>query len=1478
MDLGEICKDDFWSIIVIQLSIRYLQLQLLDSWNIKYIGLLVESISLVLLMALTEVESRKGFVTSGIQTFYWFLSSTSGIVLLYSKLMAKNQNEDMTEQQLLQTYLVTCMVQFIFTWFPDIDLDTVNERDCGFAKASFLQRIFFVWFNGFMSTGAEKTIEEDDMCDMMPEDQTENKLPVLEQTWKAEQKKLESKGSASASAEVDLFKVLVKSNWASLLTANVLKFIVLIPQQCNPLVTGLLVGFAYDMDQPMWKGYVYVLAGFLCISINRILNCYLHFLGRNTGLGINACLKNFVFKKAMRLSNKARSESTAGEISNMLSNDCNQVQVFMAHLFWSWCVVLEFCISFTIVYSTVSYAAFAGIAVLLVVMPLNAYMAKKGHNTHLAKVEKRDERSKLMTEILNGIKILKLYAWEMAFGDRILDIRKEEINILRKQRLFSIIGTICWCIAPFLMGFLTFVLYVYISPDHMLTPTKAFQSLATFGALTHTFNAMPHVLFHILRSLVSIKRIQKFLNSEELDDSAVSHEKADDAITIEKGTFSWDEKLGPCLKDINVSIPKGSLTAIVGSVGSGKSSLLSAMLGEMEKDEGKVNIDGHVAYVSQQAWIYNETIKNNILFSNDYHENTYNDVIDACCLQRDLDILVARDETEIGEKGINLSGGQKQRVNIARAVYFNSDIYLLDDPLSAVDVHVGKGIFEKVIGENGLLQNKTRILVTHGISWLPRVDKILCMEDGRITESGTYNELMANGGDFAKFIQKHKKDGNTSDSSDDEENIVSVTETMKMPNPKDLDVNIIEDLLNCQPTSPVIHDCTELGYGFPTEAAEIKKTIGNKVYGRSISRSFAIEKEKKTDSPKPTKKLKRKTTDDKFKLNEKRIKLEEGKCSDGKIIEDDELETGEVQMKYIVPYLKSIGYIVCLLVLTFVSMEQICDNAKGFWIKEWTGDESLNNVTMAASDSELRAETNAYYIRFYLVIGVFHCISVLTRELLLSYGVLRGAWIMHENMLKNILRGPMTFFDSNPVGRIVNRFSSDLEPLDGGISHHLMITLDCIYGFIAVFVVMLTTIPKFFILVLPLVYLCHGLKKQFVPVRRQLARITSKQRSPFYSHFSECLNGVHVIRAYDMTEKLTQQSAEKYSALNRSEYHIRVMDFWLSMRFCVMNTLCFTVCGFLALTNREYLGAATVGLIISYVLSLGDSMESIVRMFGELEHNVVCVERIVQFTEKAQEAPLHTSVIPDKSWPAHGKVDIENYSMRYKDNDPLVLQDISVDIKPGEKIGIVGKTGAGKSSLTLGLFRLVEPADGKIVIDKHDISDLGVFDLRSNLIILPQDPTLFCGTLRSNLDPFNVCTDEEIYEALKHAHLKSFIDTLPDKLKYDCGEGGKNLSVGQRQLICLARALLRKSHVLVLDEATAAVDMETDTLIQGTIKNEFKHCTVLTIAHRLNTIIDYDRILVLDHGKVIEFDSPNVLLEDKSTVFYSMAKQAGLVK
>ncbi|GAV03418.1 hypothetical protein RvY_13844 [Ramazzottius varieornatus] len=1302
--------------------------------------------------------------------------------------------------------------------------------------------------------GWKRPLEQSDMWDLDPQDKTELHVNRLEKYWGMEMYRMMERSSPDLSTpeaartarkpyQPSLTKALFKTFWSPLLMGAVLKLANDMVIFIAPQILRLLIGFVSDHSVPSWRGYLYAIVLLLVATAQTIILAQYWHLSMRTGMHVRAAVMAAVYRKALRITAAAKRSSTVGEIVNLMSVDSQRFMDLMAFIHILWSGPLQIALAMYFLWQTLGPSVLAGLAVMVLMIPLNAVIAGWTRALQVSQMKEKDGRIKLMTEILNGIKVLKLYAWEESFAGQINTVRDRELETLKKAAYLSAVTSFTWTVSPFLVALVTFATYVMVDDRNVLDAKKAFVSLSLFNILRFPLAMLPMVITSVVQARVSVDRLSKFFRNEELDPNNVKLLASDDvstksSVVISHGSFAWGKEEAVTLKEVNVDVKEGQLVAIVGQVGSGKSSLVAAMLGLMDKLGGEVTLKGSIAYVSQQAWIQNLTLRENILFGRPFDERRYQQVIEACALKQDLAMLPGGDETEIGEKGINLSGGQKQRVSLARAVYGNSDVYFLDDPLSAVDAHVGKHLFDEVIGPNGLLKNKTRILVTHSISFLAKTDVILVLENGTISEMGSYQQLLQAKRAFANFLREHLESDDSVDDSDPEA------------------VAIKQAILG------------EIG-GEPERL------------GRSISilSTGSLRKAKdvmgRQESASPRKPL--------ISEGSKSVPVEKAgrdkndgtmKAKKGGLVGSEKAETGKVQWNVYTTYLKHTSYLAGLAVIFF----QMASNAVGvgtnFWLGDW------------ADDSEKAERSNStawrdYRLTVYGGLGGAQGLFFFFSALIVAYGQVRASRLLHFNMLARILRAPISFFDTTPLGRIVNRFSKDVDTVDTGLPRTLQMWLNAIFTVLSTVIVICVSTPVFGFVIPPLGALYFFVQRFYIATSRQLKRIESVTRSPIYSHFQESVTGTSVIVATKQQSRFILANEQLVDNNNASYYPNMVSQRWLAIRLEGVGNFVTFFAAIFAVVGREYgwgIHPKDIGLSVSYAMTITHILNMMVRMTSELETNVVSVERVKEYTEISTEAEWTIGgSVPSSQWPQNGKVDFDDYQTRYRPGLELVLRGVNANIAAGEKIGIVGRTGAGKSSLTLALFRIIEAAGGKIVIDGVNISAMGLHDLRSRLTIIPQEPVLFSGTLRMNLDPFASSSDEDLWLALENAHLKRFVSSLPNGLQHAVSEGGENLSVGQRQLVCLARALLRKTKILVLDEATAAIDLETDELVQRTIHDKFADCTVLTIAHRLNTIMDSTRIMVLNQGVIVEFDTPSTLLQDKNSVFYGLAKDAGIV-
>uniref|UniRef100_A0A8C8SUN0 Multidrug resistance-associated protein 1 n=1 Tax=Pelusios castaneus TaxID=367368 RepID=A0A8C8SUN0_9SAUR len=1415
---------------------------------IFFISPTVLGITMLLATFLIQYERMKGVQSSGVMLIFWFTALLCATIIFRSKILhALNlvAEVDVFRYVTFYSYFILVLIQLILSCFPErppLFSETVNDLNpCPESSASFLSKITFWWITGLMIQGYRRPLEAKDLWSLNKDDMSEEIVPGLTTYWAKEcantkkqpikmvyspQKQIQSSNSngevaeevealiikpSQRTAEPSLFKVLYKTFGPYFLMSFLFKASHDLMMFSGPEILKLLINFVNDKDAPDWQGYLYTGLLFACACLQTlILHQYFH-ICFVTGMRLKTAVVGAVYRKALVITNSARKTSTVGEIVNLMSVDAQRFMDLATYINMIWSAPLQVILALYLLWQNLGPSVLAGVAVMILLVPVNAVIAMKTKTYQVAHMKSKDNRIKLMNEILNGIKVLKLYAWELAFKEKVLGIRQEELKVLKKSAYLAAVSTFTWVCAPFLVALSTFAVYVLVDKNNVLDAQKAFVSLALFNILRFPLNILPMVISSIVQASVSLKRLRLFLSHEELETNSVIRGSIKDMLCV-----TSQAELCVIYLSMNFTIPEGALIAIVGQVGCGKSSLLSALLGEMDKKEGYVAVKGTVAYVPQQAWIQNATLKDNIIFGREIKESQYKRVVEACALLPDIEILPTGDRTEIGEKGVNLSGGQKQRVSLARAVYCDTDVYLFDDPLSAVDAHVGKHIFDKVIGPKGILKNKTRVLVTHGVSYLPLMDTIIVMTDGKISEMGSYQELLKQDGAFAEFLRTY--------------------------------ANADQEVESTGANSPTVKEGKHMENGVLANELVLVIMV---CFFRQLSNSS-------TYSGETVKSLNQTSTTDLQK-----VPVEKNAW---KLTEADTAKTGRVKAAMYWEYMKAIGLFISFLSIFLFICNHVASLASNYWLSLWTDDPVINGT---------QQHTNVR-LGVYGALGISQGIAVFGYSMAVSIGGIFASRLLHVDLLHNVLRSPMSFFERTPSGNLVNRFSKEIDTIDSMIPQIIKMFMGSTFNVIGACIIILLATPIVAIVIPPLGLAYFFVQRFYVATSRQLKRLESVSRSPVYSHFNETLLGVSVIRAFEEQKRFIHQSDLKVDENQKAYYPSIVANRWLAVRLeCVGNCIVFFAALF-AVIARKSLSPGLVGLSVSYSLQITTYLNWLVRMSSELETNIVAVERVKEYSEMEKEAPWSIEqTAPPNNWPPEGKVEFRGYGLRYREDLDLVLKNINVSINGGEKVGIVGRTGAGKSSLTLGLFRINESAAGEIIIDGVNIAKIGLHDLRFKITIIPQDPVLFSGSLRMNLDPFDKYSDEEVWTSLELAHLKNFVSSLPDKLNHECSEGGENLSVGQRQLVCLARALLRKTKILVLDEATAAVDLETDDLIQSTIRTQFEDCTVLTIAHRLNTIMDYERILVLDKGKIVECDSPANLLQKKG-IFYSMAKDSGL--
>ncbi|KAG0022326.1 hypothetical protein BGZ80_000525 [Entomortierella chlamydospora] len=1390
-----------------------------------------------------------------------------------------------------------------------------GSTDPIYEKANLFSQVTYYFYQPIVSLSVKRPLTMEDIANQLPSSNlTKNCYADLDYFWtrvlqKASAKKAAAKWKIWRTEKTptpSLFWTIIRVHLAHAPALVALRLFRVFATYAEPALLIPLLAFFQDVQREsldtssdsnisdktsLSYGLFLVAAMFLAGLANTILIVVSRQYCIMRGIETRSALMAMIYRKSLRLSPGARQKSTTGAITNHMSVDADTWSDGAIFLTMWIAIVAEIAVGLWLLYGLLGWSVWVGLFSIVALTPLQTWRVNVFRKLQSEKSAHMDERIRLTTESLSAIKIVKLYTWlvlgESPFLQKILAVRDLELGVLRRKGIVSAVMSIVFSSSTIIICLTTLSVFArWGGPDSTpgeLTPQVVFVSMTLFAMLRRPISNLTDATASTISLLVSTKRIESFLLEEEIDMGAIDRENdvlraepGEPLVLIRDGTFSWakpnsgddsaDETQGllsmpeesvATLQHISLSIHRGTLVTVVGRVGQGKSSLLSAIIGEMYKSQGYVKTIGRIAYVPQQAWILNATLRENILFGKEFDEERYHRIVYACGLEPDIEMLPAGDMTEIGERGINLSGGQKQRVSLARAAYDDADIYLMDDPLSAVDAHVDRHLWTNLFGPQGLLQGKTRVLVTHGIHHLHEVDRVVLMKDGQIAEDGSYDELMGTKQTFYQLIKEYSVIHKTQEN-----------ETV-----------IVEDALES-----ITNDSWPDRRRNETQRDE---NIGSTpVAGKSKA---------------------------------------EKKDTDGKLITVERIDVGDLDKSVVSAYLSASSYKNVVLVIALHILSQASMVSTNLWLKYW-----ITSNEQANKDKENPLSLNMFLFIFAMLTLVHVVVCIFLFWISFAVAAIRASKYLHQSMMTRIMRLPAAFFDTTPVGRIINRVSSDMASIDDRVAWKLFETTRRAISVIASLAVVAFTAPIFLLASPFIFYAYHIIQKYYLHASRSCKRAFQVTRSPIFQHFQETLGGVSTIRAMGLQDRFIQDNAAKSdchaNAFVAFGFTIRWVEVQTQLASCVVVLI--TSLWFVLTATRTIgdtvVDAATAGLALSFAMNISDSLIWFTRSYCDLYTHFICVERVQEISEMKTEAPLETD--PDSSagraiqrgqWPPQqGAIEFMNYSTRYREGLDLVLRHLTFKVSAGEKIGIVGRTGAGKSSLTLALFRMIEAANshwakamdnsersqadpnktnidsasggsegsdiddesidgGRIEIDGVDISKLGLRDLREHLTIIPQEPILFAGSIRENLDPFQELEDAVLWEALERSHLKACVSSLAGGLSFQVSQNGENFSVGQRSLICLARALLRKSKILVLDEATSAVDVETDELIQQTIRTEFRDRTILTIAHRIKTVMDSDKILVLDQGKVIEYDSPKVLVQNEKSMFYRLAKQAG---
>ncbi|XP_043704666.1 ABC transporter C family member 3-like isoform X8 [Telopea speciosissima] len=1266
-----------------------------------------------------------------------------------------------------------------------------GENVTPYANANLLSTFTFSWMSPLLALGYRKTLDLEDVPQLASCDSANVTFALFKN-------ELESNGNGSGNGGqvsiLKLVKALILSTWKEILWMTLLSIVCTLASYVGPYLIDAFVQYLNSPHQLKSKGYTLVVIFFLSKLIKCLSDRHLFFQLRKMSIRVRIALSAIIYKKGLRLSNQSKQGHTSGENINLISVDVERTSFFSWYMHDIWRVPVQVVLALLILYKSLRLASFVAFFATMFLMLATIPLGKLQEKFQGELMDSKDRRMKVTSEALRNMRILKLQGWEMKFLAKIIELRNFEVKWIKKLLYTTAMIAFVYMSAPMFVSMVTFGFCVFM--EIPLESGKILSALATFQLLQVPIYNLPDLVSMVVQTKVSLSRIVSFLCLDDLHLNIVQklpRESSKVVVEIVKGNFSWDlHSPNLTLKDINFQVHCGMKVAVCGSIGSGKSTLLSCILGEVPKVSGSIKLNGTKAYVAQSPWIQSGKIVDNILFGKEMDKKRYEIILEACSLKKDLELFAFGDQTIIGDRGINLSGGQKQRIQIARALYHDADIYLLDDPFSAVDAHTGTHLFKECL--LGILGTKTVIYVTHQVEFLLSADLILVMRDGRITQAGKYKEILNLGTDLMELVGAHKK------------------------------------------------ALADLNY------VECEDGLDNLINGEEDGNILCSEKSIQNDEEREP----------------KNYKTEKPVGPEGQLVQEEEREKGGVSLsvywKYITAVYKG-GFVpLILLVQIFFQLFQIVGS---YWM-----------VLSTPISKDVRPHIGGSTLIFvYIALFLGSSLCVFIRSMLIITGGYKTATLLFNKMHLCIFRAPISFFDSTPSGRILNRASIDQSAVDTSIPHQIEELLISIMECLGTAIVMSQVAWKMLIVFIPMSVTCLWYQQYYISAARELSRLNGVCQAPIIQHFFESSLGSTTIRCFDQEERFMDANLKLVEGYSRPRFHFSGAVEWLCFRMDMLASITYAIfLVFFISMPKGVLSPGVVGLAVTYGLVF--SLHGVIWDLSMLENKMISIERILQYACIPSEPLLLVEENrPSCEWPSQGKIDIVDLQVRYAPHLPLVLRDVTCTFPGGMKIGIVGRTGSGKSTLAHALFRMLEPTSGQIWIDGINISQIGLHDLRSKLSIIPQDPTMFEGSLRSNLDPLEEYTDEQIWEALDKCQLGDKVRKNEGMLDSVVTENGENWSMGQRQLVCLGRVLLKRSKVLILDEATASVDTATDYLIQQTLRLHFSGSTVITISHRMTSILDIDMVLFLDNGLVLEYDSPAKLLDIKSSSFAKLVKE-----
>ncbi|KNE66220.1 hypothetical protein AMAG_10458 [Allomyces macrogynus ATCC 38327] len=1259
-------------------------------------------------------------------------------------------------------------------------------------RVNWISRLCFSWLTPLMRLGTRRPLELTDMYKLPESLLTKANSRRVEKVWAEERRGARTTSTARSVADPARPPLLQRAIWRAYgsqwLIAGLFGLINVAAQVMTPVVLEQLLRYMQDgaARPESSDGYLLAFSLFVLQCLATFSNSLLFYRAGTLGVTLRSSLVSLIFSKSLRLTAEARAaDFDNGKITNTMSTDTARVEtmVLQAHLLWV--SLLQISIVLALLVRLVGLGALAGVALMVVVVPVQARLMRALAKYRRESQRVTDQRVKTVTELVEGMRMIKMLAWGQVFRDAVLVLRKREVGWLRKLALWKAVITGVAQVVPAFVA--TVVFAVYYALGHELTPAVVFPALTLFSQLRLPITLLPTAFTALIDAQVAMDRITALLEADELDTCPAMIAGATDslnttkpAVAVDHADFAWVSGI-PSLTNVSLAIPRGALVAVIGATGSGKSTLLSGLMGELHVARGTVQVSARrVAYCPQHPWVHHGTVRDNVVFGRAFDAAQYRRAIRLAALDRDLAVFPAGDRTEIGERGSTLSGGQLARMGLARALYDEPDVLLLDDPTSAVDARVASFLFRHTLA-GAELKGSTRIVVTNALHFVPLCDYAVVVKDGTVAEQGSVADLLARDGELAR--EMHALRGSAESDASDTESVTSAAGILDTLDPPD-------DGDGKAPTMATAH------------------------------------------SP-----------------------------ANGALMQSEERSTGAVAWAVYRDYLEALGGARSVaVILASLVLVQAFRVGGDLWLSAWT-----------ANSLHLPATT---YLGAYFGWAVVQAAASVVYVSQFALAGLRASRAIHDQAVERIVRLPLAFFETTPLGRIVSRFSKDQDQLDTTLVDASRMFLNTLATVLSTLMIIVVASPLFAAPLVPLLAVYYVLQRFYRATSIDLRRLEALSRSTLYARFTESLAGASVIRAYAAQRRFLTSLARDMDVNNRPAFLTICAQRWLAIRIQSIGNVLVLAAALLGVTSTDPARAAMVGLSLTYALQVTASLSWCVRQAAETEQQMNATERLLHYANKlvTEADDVIEGAVP-KDWPMRGEVVMQDVTMAYRAGLEPVLRGVSLRIPAGCKCAIVGRSGAGKSSLVAALFRLTELTSGSVCIDGIDVSGVGLADLRSRIAIIPQQPFLFSGTIRANLDPCEQVDDAVLWDCLDRAGIRAFVESQQGHL--DALVQAEGLSLGQQQLLCLARALVHKSRILVMDEATAAMDQATDAIVQDVIRREFASATVVTIAHRLNTIIDYDMIVVMAAGRVAEIGAPADLLARPGSQFAALVDETG---